>query len=133
MILNISEAANLAIHAMAYLVNHQPEQPVASGKVAGYLEVSGAHLNKVLQRLKKAGLVRSVRGPAGGFSLAQEPAEVTMLQIYEAIDGPLPRHSCLLGQSSCLFGNCVFGKLLTSVGAQVDEQLSGTTLADLRN
>ena len=132
MILNISEAANLGIHALAYLAKLQEPAPVSTAQVANTLGVSEAHLSKVLQRLTRAGLVRSVRGPRGGFVLAKPPDAITLLETYEAIDGRLQRdETCMLGSRDCSLDSCVFGNLLQNVHAQVDEHFSKTTLADL--
>jgi Rrf2 family nitric oxide-sensitive transcriptional repressor len=129
--LNISEAANLAIHALAYLARDGVDRPVAAATIAGSLEVSEAHLVKVLQRVKKVGLVDSVRGPRGGFTLARPLADISLLDIYEAIDGPLSRETCLLGARACRLDDCVFGTLLQDVGRQVGDHFANTTLADL--
>ena len=131
MILNISDAANLAIHALSYLANHQERQPVPTSVVAESLTASEAHLSKVFQRLAKAGMVRSVRGPKGGFTLAKEPDGIVLLQIYESIDGPLERGDCLLGTPACPRGHCVFGTPPAEIVELVDAHFSQTTLADL--
>lgn len=131
MIINISEAANLAIHALTYLANNPEQQPVATGIVAQYMGASENHLSKVFQRLTKAGLVKSVRGPHGGFSLAWKPEEITLLEIYEAIDGPLTKTICVLGNTGCDRQNCVFGDLVTNIHDQVEGHFSSTSLADL--
>jgi len=130
-ILNISEAANLAIHAMTYLASHADEAPVPAGRVARSLEASEAHLSKVLQRLAKTGLVKSLRGPRGGFSLARPPESVNLLEIYEAVDGSLATSDCLFGHRSCDRPGCVFGNLLADVRERVDGHFSTTSLADL--
>ena len=93
--LRISEAASLAIHAMA-VVAGKPEEVHSTHGVATALGVSEAHLAKVMQRLTRAGLVSSVRGPKGGFVLARPAAEVTLLAIFEAIEGHLEPKGCLL-------------------------------------
>ncbi len=131
MIFNFSEAANLAIHALAYLANNPDSQPVSTAQVAQTMGASENHLSKVFQRLTKAGLVKSVRGPTGGFSLAWEPKDITLLEIYEAIDGALQKEACILGHSDCDRKECVFGDLVSSVQHQVDGYLSKTTLLDL--
>ena len=132
MAFHISEAANLAIHSLAYLAVQQPSAPVAASRLAEHFGVSEAHLSKVLQRLAHAGLLRSARGPAGGFVLASEPESVTLREIYEAIDGRLtPRSHCLLGRRSCDLKTCLFGDLLQSIHQQAKQYLSATTLADL--
>lgn len=128
----ISEAASLAIHALAYLANQQDSKPVSTGKVAESFGFSEAHLSKVFQRLNKSGFLKSVRGPQGGFVLAKDPESITLLNIYEAIDGPISRHGpCLLHKTECEFGDCVFGKLLETIPGQIEGHLSGTTLSDI--
>ena len=129
--IRVSEAANLAIHALAYLANNPDLQPASTKQVAEVLEASDNHLSKVFQRLTKAGLVKSIRGPRGGFSLAWAPEDVTLLEIYESIDGTLSRESCLLGHSSCDRNSCVFGDMVSDIQDQVYNHFSKTTLEDL--
>ena len=125
----ISEAATLAIHALTYIANQRDPKPISTGKSFGFSE---AHLSKVFQRLNKSGFLKSVRGPRGGFILAKDPESITLLNIYEAIDGPISRHGpCLLHKTDCEFGECVFGDLLESIPKQIESHFSKTTLADL--
>lgn len=131
MILNISEAANLGIHALAYLARHAEEAPVTTASIAAAYGVSEAHLSKVFQRLSKAGLVRSVRGPHGGFSLARAPLRITLRDIYEALDGPFGKSKCLLGKPKCGLGRCMLGDLVTDVHKRVADHFSKTTLAEV--
>jgi Rrf2 family protein len=131
LILNISEAANLGIHALAYLASQSTSAPVTTASIAAAYDVSEAHLSKVFQRLSKAGLVKSVRGPHGGFRLSRPAARITLREIYEALDGPIGKSDCLLGKPRCGLARCVFGDLLTDVQRRVSDHLSGTTLAEV--
>jgi Rrf2 family protein len=128
--LRISEAASLAMHTAALLAV-EPKRRLSTAQVASTLGVSEAHLAKVLQRLARAGLVRSERGPHGGFQLAGDPAQVTLIEIYEAIEGPLRPVECLLGKRVCRGEHCILGKLASSIDQQVREYLGGTHLAEL--
>ena len=128
----ISEAATLAIHALAHLASQRDSTPISTGKIAHSFGFSEAHLSKVFQRLSKSGFLKSVRGPQGGFTLAREPESITLLDIYEAIDGPISRHGpCLLHKTECEFGDCVFGDLLESIPRQIENHFSSTTLGDI--
>ncbi|MCA1905904.1 MAG: Rrf2 family transcriptional regulator [Desulfarculus sp.] len=127
--LRISEAASLALHAMALLAS-QPGQPQPSKNLAHRLGVSDHHLAKVLQRLARAGLVEGQRGPRGGFRLAGQGRGTRLLEIYEAVEGPLPGQTCLLGRPACS-GACVLGGLLGRLAADMRAYLVGTTLGDL--
>lgn len=131
MILNISEAANLAFHATAYLAARD-EELASAREMADRMGVSEAHLSKVLQRLVRSGIVGSTRGPRGGFRLTRQPDKISLMEIYIAIDGPFTGVSCLVGKSACQFGACVFGSLLGDVQNLVEDHFNSTTLADIR-
>lgn len=125
----VSEAASLGLHAMVLLGSH-PEERVSAGEIAEVLGVSEAHLAKVMQRLAHVGLVHSTRGPHGGFVLAKACDEITLLDVYEAIEGPLAETTCLLHTPVC-DGACFLGDLLDQVNTLVREHLSRTKLCDL--
>ncbi len=129
-LLKISEAASLALHTMVYLAaNHR--RLLTTHEIGEVLHVSEAHLAKVLQRLAKVGLVDSTRGPRGGFCLGRPAADISLLEVYETIDGPLGDSVCLLGTPICTGEECILGGLLETVNRQVGEYLASTTLADL--
>ena len=129
--LKISEAASLAMHTMTLLVQ-DPEKVHTTHEIAKTLGVSEAHLSKVLQRLHKAGLVASVRGAHGGFRPAMPGVEVTMLEVYEAIEGPFVGAPCLLGRPVCGADGCILGDLLERVNREVREYLVNTRLSQLK-
>ncbi len=128
--LKISEAASLALHTMVYLAG-LPGKHVSVKEIAGDLGVSEAHLSKVLQRLARERLVDSVRGPKGGFSLKQSYAEVSLLDIYESIEGPLNDTHCFRTTRVCNSNDCIFGGMLGDVNTQVREYLTKTKLPEL--
>ncbi|MBI2091887.1 MAG: Rrf2 family transcriptional regulator [Deltaproteobacteria bacterium] len=128
--IKISDAASIAIHAMALLAARKNET-VTAPEAAKRLEVSEAHLSKVMQRLAKAGLVSSVRGPGGGFSLTRNSNKITLLEVYESIDGQITYSNCLFDTAICNSDNCVFGELLGNVNKEVKTYLSRTKLSDV--
>jgi len=104
---------------------------MSTRKIAAELQVSEAHLSKVLQRLARLGLVRSIRGARGGFIMGRDPAEVTLLDAYEAIDGPLRPSSCLMQHRACQGRGCILGNLLETINEDVREHLSSQRLNEL--
>ena len=128
-VLKISEATSLALHAMAYLAVNGGGRSVSAREISGAFSVSEAHLSKVFQRLARVGLVETQRGPGGGMRMARDPEDITLLEIYEAIEGPLSKNTCLLGRPACGDGGCVLGDLVEKVNRQVGDYLGGTTLA----
>lgn len=124
-ILRISDGVVLALHACILLAK-QPEVPQNLEALAGRLDVSAAHLSKVMQRLVRAGLLVSRRGPAGGFVLADKPRKIKLIDIYEIIEGKLRFDNCLLGAVRCKPGNCLLGDFLHRTEAELAKTLSIT-------
>ena len=128
--LKISEATSLGFHTMA-LLSAEPGRRHPARELAETLCVSEAHLAKVLQRLGKRGFVESARGPGGGFWLGEGAADITLLEIYEAIEGPFRPDNCLLGGMLCGGRKCIFGELVRTVNEKVRAYLSETRLGQL--
>ena len=131
-VLKISEAASLALHGVTYLAAN-PGRPVPVAEISVTLKASEAHLSKVFQRMARSGYVKSTRGPKGGFVLAKAPQEITLLELYETIEGPLSDSRCLLEVPVCRGKECIFGRLLTKINREVREHLAKTSLSELTN
>lgn len=128
--LKISEAASLAIHALGFLADRK-EAPVTTKQIADRFEMSEAHLAKVLQRLIRVDLVRSVRGPKGGFVLTREPEKLTLLEIFEGIEGPFEIGRCLLSAAICDGETCILGKIVVEANTILRTRFEETTLAQV--
>ena len=85
----ISTKAEYALRAMAQLAADSQEGPVTATRMADEQQISTKFLHAVLTELRRARLVRSVRGPDGGFELARPANEITLADILRAVDGPL--------------------------------------------
>ncbi|MCX5753461.1 MAG: Rrf2 family transcriptional regulator [Candidatus Krumholzibacteria bacterium] len=128
--IKFSEAVSLAFHTAAYLARH-PERLVSSREIARSLGASENHLSKVLQRLARSGIVHSTRGPNGGFRLRSPWEKMKLVEIYEAIEGPLAPGRCLLALPVCKGNRCSLGAVLHKTDEAVRKCLTGTTLAEL--
>jgi len=128
-VVHISEAATLGLHAMIVLAC-DPERRLTVKDLALALGASANHLAKVMGSLTRARLVGSVRGPAGGFTLARGAADICLLEVYEAIDGALRPHNCLLGERRCT-GTCMLGDLVKDTNAAFVRRLATTRLDSL--
>ena len=127
--LTLTEGTNIAVHALGYLAATQGES-VTAAQIALDLGVSRDHLSKVLQRLTKLRLVRSQRGPKGGFCLARPPEEIHLLEIVQSIEGPWRSPHCVFGGNIC-GGHCALHTITTEVHEQVCQKLATTSLAQL--
>ena len=120
----------MALHASAVLAS-RPDELLSTRELAEMLGISEAHLSKVLQRLAHTGLVHGSRGPKGGFVLNRESEKISLLEIYEAIEGPMPTMDCLYDTTICNRNGCIFGGLLSKVSQEVREYFANTNLRQL--
>ncbi|HCL80571.1 MAG TPA: hypothetical protein DIC53_11470, partial [Synergistaceae bacterium] len=123
----ISEAVTLALHGMGLL---RKGGRMSAKEMAIALDVSESHLAKVFQRLVRARLVRSTRGPSGGFELLKDPTEITLLDIFAIIEGDAPQGiHCLLGnKDNCPFDECVLGDTLKRMTSEFVDHMGKTSL-----
>lgn len=106
-VMALSEAATIGIHSMALIAMSQEKLNV--GQIAERIGSSKHHVAKVMQRLAKENFVSSNRGPTGGFILKKQPAEISLLEIYEAIEGSVAVETCPGNKEDCPFGSCLLG------------------------
>ncbi|MGD1047914.1 MAG: Rrf2 family transcriptional regulator [Candidatus Krumholzibacteriaceae bacterium] len=128
--IKLSEAASLAFHTATFLAQH-PDRLVSSREIANALGASENHLSKVLQRLAHSGIVHSMRGPSGGFRLRTPWEKIRLIEIYEAIEGPLTPGRCFLGLPVCRGNRCALGVLVHKTDEAVRKCLAGTTLSEM--
>lgn len=129
-ILKITEASSLALHS-SVIFAREKDRMVSAKEISKELNVSYDHLSKVLQRLAKMGIVKSLRGPDGGFKLVKNPADIKLMELYEAIEGRFNYQNCLLGKNVCKSTKCVLGKLSEKINRDVFDYFTNTTVADL--
>lgn len=130
-IINFSEAVMIAVHAMAVAAG-SGGKPVTTGGIAGRIRASENHIAKVMQRLVRAGLLDSRRGPAGGFTLRKKPEEITLLEIFRVIEGEDRDAGCVFRHRQCVFSGCVLEDAVDSIEKNFREYLESRTLADLK-
>ena len=102
-------------------------------EICNDLHCSQAHLCKVMQALTHANIISSQRGPAGGVRLANPPLHTTLLEIYEAIEGPITQTGCMLPPEVCKGRVCIIGKEIADLNQRFITLLRNTTLTDIRN
>lgn len=129
-LLKLSDALALALHTIGVLAAHD-DKIIQAQDIAQNLSVSEHHLQKVHQRLTKTGILKTFRGPKGGFQLNRPAEEIKLIEIYEAIEGPLCTNQCVLGREKCLTPDCVVGNMMDKLNALVVNFLNTTTAKDL--
>lgn len=104
----ISKKARYALHGLAYIALSSRDDPVSFEAILGYLRtysprltLSPGYMAKIFQEVSRAGLTEAVSGPHGGYRLARPAEEIRLIEIVEALDGPLLTGCCLLSVQGC--------------------------------
>jgi Rrf2 family protein len=103
--MQITRQADYAVRAVLYLARLGPNQRAATSHVAHKQRIPPSFLAKIISQLSIAGLLHTSRGARGGVSLAREPKEITLLDVVEAIDGPILLNECVGEKGMCAFSD----------------------------
>lgn len=125
-----SQTVEYALRAVVYLADQAPEGRTTE-QIATVTRVPKAYLSKVLQSLAQAGIVLSQRGQGGGMSLVKAPAELTILEVVDAVE-PIGRiQECPLGLAAHGIRLCPLHRRLDNALAMVEKAFRQTTLAEI--
>lgn len=103
--MQITRQADYAVRAVYYLAQLGIEHRAATSQIAEEQHIPPSFLAKIVSQLSVAGLLKTSRGARGGVALARGPEEISLLEVVEAIDGPIILNDCVLnGASVCIFG-----------------------------
>jgi Rrf2 family protein len=127
----LSSTAQQAIHATLCIAGSEDEGLVRVDEIAAAMNAPRNYLSKTLHILTRAGVLRSERGPRGGFRLAMEPDQLTLAQIVAPFE-PVGERRCLVGRPTC--GDdypCPAHHHWKKVAAELEAFFNGTTVAQL--
>ena len=125
-----------AVMAMVDLAIHSAGKPVALAGIAERQEISLSYLEQLFGKLRRSALVKSARGPGGGYRLARPASDIRVSDIVVAVDEPLSATRCRPGSATgCLSdrGRCLTHDLWEELGNQIHQYLSSVSLADVVN
>ena len=121
-----------ALRALTYLVGRPPGALTRASEISEAEEIPLPLLGKALQDLARVGILRSGRGPKGGYTLAYRPADISLLEIKEAIDGTADLTRCAVGLSVCADEMpCPLHETFKPLREAITGYLERTTLEDL--
>lgn len=130
--MKLSTKGRYAVTAMFDLAAHGDGQPITAAQIAKRQKMPLAYLEQLLSKLRKAKLVKTVRGPSGGYVLVKAPAKISIGDIIRAADGPIALASCIPSGSACpKSGCCSTRSLWQSLSSKVTKVFDSTSLKDL--
>jgi Rrf2 family protein len=103
--MQITRQADYAVRAIVYLAQLRPDQRASTSQIAQEKQIPPSFLAKIVSQLSVAGLLQTSRGARGGVSLAKPANEISLLDVVEAIDGPILLNDCVADNGSCAFGD----------------------------
>jgi len=133
--MQITRQADYAIRAVRYLAKQGPSQRVATSTVAKKMKIPPSFLAKIISQLSISGLLTTSRGAHGGVSLAREPKEISVLDVVEAIDGPILLNECVGSNKACDYedGECLVHPIWMEVQENLVKRLRETRFDGLNN
>lgn len=134
--MKLSTKGKYGVRAVFEIARHYGKGPITIKEIADRQGISFSYLEQILHRLGKAGLIDSVRGPAGGYLLARKPSELTIGDIVRTLEGPIALSHCLEpGESEECYqaDDCVARMVWAKVGAKIEEALDSISFNDLLN
>lgn len=130
--MKLSTRARYGVRFMTALAREYGEKPLFLKDVAESEEISGKYLSLIVIPLRTAGLIKSLRGAHGGYSLAKTPGEITLCDIVEALDGETCLVRCVKEPSTCSRAAiCPTRDIWSVLGDKIRESLKSITIAEL--
>ena len=132
--MRLTTKGRYGLRAVANLacVHAHSDRPVSISQISEEEEISPEFLEQIFFKLKKAGVIRSVRGPKGGFLLNQEPGEITVRKILEAVGEPIFPVPCTNPAAGCEREEiCCMSPVWHRFHTMMEDFLSGITLQDI--
>ena len=128
--MQITRQADYAVRAVLHLARMGNTERAATSTVAKEQNIPPSFLAKIISQLSIAGLLHTSRGARGGVTLARDPQEITLLEVVEAIDGPISLNECTHSTGACPFGEtCPLRPLWCETQAELVDRLRKTTFA----
>ncbi len=131
--MQITRETDYAIRCVYYLSCNKRDDVTMVEEIARKMHSPKSFLAKILQKLAKADIVKSYRGVKGGFALAKRPREITLLDVIEAVQGPVIMNICALDRRMCrVSGTCSIHPAWIEVRKQVENLLKKKNFASFR-
>ncbi|MBW8011911.1 MAG: Rrf2 family transcriptional regulator [Chloroflexi bacterium] len=124
--MQITRQADYAVRAVLYLAQIDPEKRATTKQIAKEQSIPASFLAKIIAQLTVAGLLATTRGVRGGVALAKDSNDISLLDVVEAIDGPVMVNSCVNDSYDCPIEDCPIRSVWCDAHAELVERLRST-------
>lgn len=132
--MQITRQADYAVRAVVYLSEIGDGERAATSRIAAEQKIPPSFLAKIVSQLSVAGLLQTSRGARGGVSLARKPEDISLLEVVEAIDGPILLNECVADSGICVFGDtCQMRPVWCDAQSELVARLGNTSFDNLSN
>lgn len=125
--MQITRQADYALRAMLYLSRLEPHLKAATRQIAETQHIPPSFLAKIISQLSIAGLIHTSRGARGGVMLSRPAANISLLEVVEAIDGPIALNDCTASPENCEMEDCPLHDIWYETQADLVNKLRSTT------
>ncbi|HLO30795.1 MAG TPA: Rrf2 family transcriptional regulator [Anaerolineales bacterium] len=130
--MQLTRQADYAVRAVLHLAQNKNGDRTSTGSVAKQQHIPPSFLAKIISQLSIAGLLHTSRGARGGVTLARDPKEITLLEVVEAIDGPIQLNECVGDNGVCTFDiDCPIRSVWCEAQEELVARLRKTDFAQL--
>lgn len=129
--MKLTRAASYAIHALVFMASQKNNRPLASHNIAQARGIPERFLLKVLKPLVSVRLLMSIKGPNGGYRLAKPANDISLLEILEAVDGPIRGQASFARDDTDGTLNRRLDQICNQAAEQVRKQLQRVKISDL--
>ncbi|MEA4927378.1 MAG: Rrf2 family transcriptional regulator [Candidatus Limiplasma sp.] len=129
--MKLSTRGKYGLYAMYYLAEHKDEGPQSLQSIAS-TGVPKQYLEQLLGNLRRSGLIHSVRGAQGGYQIARPPGEITILDVIDAMEGPLELSECMTDEGHCDRScQCPVRRVWQKLTDSINRELADVTLDEM--
>jgi len=125
--MQITRQADYAIRAVLYLAEIGPDEKASTSQIAAEKDIPLSFLAKIIAQLSVAGLLQTMRGARGGVTLARPAEEINLLEVVEAIDGPILINECVNDSYQCSQHGCPMRSIWQETQADLVNRLRAST------
>lgn len=125
-IVTLSEAASIALHGIILVA--KSKKLINIVQISETIGSSKHHVAKVFQRLVKDNFIDSHRGPSGGFAMKKAAEDISLLDVYESIEGKIEINDCAIDKPKCPFDKCILSSITRDMTIQYRDYLQAQTL-----